>query len=166
MKAKPDQQPAARPEEELLEILVSEVRAVYRETYIRAALHLPRLDNVQRPEPEVDVDYDPRGDKLYIWYDDPVILTPGGASYAGAFLTGYPDIIPNVSRLKTPTLLAFIRLRAEHHAALDARVNGIRSTTKLKACYAATIVYLHGEEPAPPAADPAADDDDGAPPSL
>src|SRR5947209_1121672 len=138
----PHRQPAARAEEGLLEILISEVRAVYREAYIRTALHLPRLDGAQRPEPEADVDYDPRQDKLYIWYDDPVIRTPGGATYAGAFLTGYPDTIPNVSRLKAPTLLAFIRLRAEHHALLDARVNGIRSTAKLKACYAATIVYL------------------------
>lgn len=115
-----------------IEELISTLRRAYRLAYLRHAPLTDRQRRGVRRNPEVDVDYCAADDRLYIWYEDPEILAPGGRSYAGVFLTPMPDTIDDLSTLAPKYLIKEIGARAIAHAEADAVMSHYHSTAILK----------------------------------
>lgn len=115
-----------------MDIFLEELRRAYRTAYLDHAVYQERSIASLRTDLEMDVDYDPATDCLYLWFEDPTITTPAGDTFAAACLTSYPDMLTDVSATAPKAVLAWVRMRAAAHCNYDAVILQYNSSTLLK----------------------------------
>ena len=115
-----------------MEIFLRELRHAYRSAYLDQAIHQQRSMASLRDDLELDVDYDPVEDRLYLWFEDPTITTPAGSTYTGACLTSYPDVLDDVTASPPKAVISWVRMRAAAHCCYDAQILQYNSSTLLK----------------------------------
>jgi hypothetical protein len=124
------------------EAVITEIKHVYRSAYLEQTLSSGRSLTSIRQDLTEDVDYDPVEDKLYLWYEDPTILTPEGRSYNGACLTSYPDVLHDVTRSNSRTVIEWVKMRAYAHSVYDAAILQCNSSVQLKSKLMRGVIYF------------------------
>lgn len=135
-----------------MEIFLREIRHAYRSAYLDQAMYQQRSLASLRDNLELDVDYDPVEDQLYLWFEDPTLTTPEGNSYHGACLTSYPDVLIDVTASPPKEVLAWARMRAAAHCQYDGHILLYNSSALLKPKLTCGIRYVPPVPAAPAAA--------------